>query len=341
MQDFEHSLKLGLVCPVYLFYGDDSLLLEQALEKLTKFVNPTEDAWNNNFFDADESGLDEVLISAQLLSFSAQKKLVIVRNAPWFSTRGKAAAESNKEYDDENKPLLAYLQDPNPQTVLVFVLSSAPAKNSSLYKAVLSAGRVVECSALNAGAREIWLKNYLRSSGKQVDPAVVAYICAMCADNLSSLQMEADKLLLYCHDKPMISMEDAENIISRSSLAGVFEMTDAVAARKSGQAVQVMRRLLQQGESPYMLLSMLATQYRNVLAVKNMTDRGFSQQQIASKMHINPYVVKKSLPVARKYDYPSLVKALEMLLAADYDSKSGKRDIEYMLELAVLRICTL
>ena len=72
-----------------------------------------------------------------------------------------------------------------------------------------------------------------------------------------------------------------------------------------------------------------------------MRRRGFSQTEIPNQLGLHPYVVKKSLPVARKYDYPSLVKALEMLLAADYDSKSGKRDIEYMLELAVLRICTL
>ena len=38
MQQLESSLKLGMTCPVYLFWGEETLLLEQAVSCIAKLT---------------------------------------------------------------------------------------------------------------------------------------------------------------------------------------------------------------------------------------------------------------------------------------------------------------
>ena len=346
MQNLENSLRLGVTCPVYLFYGEESLLMEQAVARIAAVVAPGENVWNKEFYQGDEVDVFTVLESAQSGAFFAEKKLVVVRNVTWFKPKRKkepegAAGEENESNQEQLQPLLDYLKDPNPTTVLVLLVEGSVNKNSRVVKAVTEQGRVVEFISPKGGARELWLKKYLHAAGKVPGEGVISYLSLMCAEDLHSLKTEADKLLLYCAGISEISLADAEAIVSRSALAGVFELTDSVTAGDAAIAVAVYRRLLRQNEAPQMLLGMLGSQYRNILAAKDMSQRGFSAPQIASELHISPFYAKKCLAQSRRYGFRPLLKALEILLSVDIDGKSGKGDTAELLELAILRICLL
>lgn len=340
MQQLESSLKLGITCPVYLFWGEETLLLEQAVSRIAQLTLGEGDQWNRDLLDADEADPAAVAELANSASFFGQKRLVIVRGADWFKPKKrKDAAESEEAEDIE--PLLAYMRDPNPATTLILIARGGVSRNSRIYKAAQTAGRAVEFLSPKGGAREQWLRNYLHAAGFTSEPGVASYMCLMCAGGLASLKSEADKLMLYCDGKSRISQADAETIVADSAAAGVFQLTDQAVARDPAGAVDTLRRLLRQGEAPQLLLSLLAAQYRNILLVKDMSARGFSQPQIASTAGVNPYVVKKCLAAARGYEYRQLIRALDILLAVDIDVKSGKAELSDGMELAILRICAL
>ena len=344
MHNLENSIRLGLTAPVYLFYGEETLLMEQAVEKLAALVAPAGDSWNRETLRGDECEPADVLESAQSCGFFAGKKLVVVRNISWFKQKRKKGAEADGAEEEGGKQLdalIAYAKDPNPATVLVLMVNGNVSKASRIYKAVQAAGRCVEFTSPRGGERELWLKNYLHAAGKQAAPQVCQYVCLLVADGLTALKAEADKLILYCADRTEISMADAEAIVSRTSLAGSFELTDSVAAHDAAAAVATLRRLYRQGEAAKMVLGMLASQYHNILAAKDMAARGFRAQEIASALGIAPYYAKKCVAQARGYENRALLKALDILLAADYDSMRGKGNIDDMVELAVLRICAL
>ena len=342
MQQLESSLKLGVTCPVYLFWGEETLLLEQAVERIGRLTLPEGEDWNRDVLSGDDTDPAAVAELANSATFFGSRRLVIVRGVGWFRPRKrKNAAEGAEEGAVDIEPLLAYVKDPNPNTVLILIAQGDVPRNSRIFKAAQAAGRAVEFTSPKGGAREQWLKNYLHAAGKIAEPAAVSYMCLMCAEGLANLKSEADKLILYCEGRSRVSQEDAEAIVSASAAAGVFQLTDQAVARDPAAAVSTLRRLLQQGEAPQMLLSMLAAQYRNILLVKDMTARGFSQPRIASHAGVNPFVVKKCLSAARGYDYRQLIRALDILLAVDIDTKSGKVEMTDGMELAILRICAL
>ncbi len=345
MQQLESSLKLGMTCPVYLFWGDETLLLEQAVSRIAALTLPEGDEWNRDLLAGDETDPAAVAELANSASFFGKKRLIVVRGVNWFRPKKRKGGPEEGEEPEAEKadigPMLDYLADPNPDTVLILIARGDVPKNSRIYKAAQTAGRAVEFTSPKGGAREQWLKNYLHAAGKVPEPGVIAYLCLMCAEGLASLKSEADKLILYCADRSRITQADAAAVAADSAAAGIFQLTDEAVARDPAAAVATLRRLLLQGEAAPMLLSLLAAQYRNILLVKDMTARGFSQPQVASTVSLNPYVVKKCQAAARSYDYRQLIRALDILLAVDIDTKSGRVEMTDGLELAILRICAL
>ena len=346
MKSLQQSLALGMTMPVYIFCGNDAYLMEQALHQLSEVVNPGGNPWNQEIMRGDEHEILDVIDAVQSAGFFTDKKLVIVRDAVWLRPRRKKAADhAENEPDGGDKKqleqLIQYVRDPNPATVLVMTVDGNVNRASRLVKAVASSGRIVEFRAPKGAEREQWLANYLRAAGKTVEPGLCAYLSLMCGDGVAALKSEADKLILYCANQTLIRQEDAEAVVSRSSLAGVFELTDLVVAKKAAAAVDVLRRLLIQGEAPQALVGMLSHQYRTTIAAKDMLQRGFRSPEIASKLGINPYFAKKCVALSRTLDYRQLMRILDILLLADLDGKNGKGDAAQLLELAILKICAL
>jgi len=338
MQNLEHSLKLNMTVPVYLFWGEEDLLMEEYIRKVSHVVAPDGESWSVETYHGDEASPDEILFALASSGLFAARKLVVVRDAPWFKKKNKTDEDSAKEEKDAVvKQLIQYCADPNPDIVLILTARNI-IKTSKLVKAIAAAGRVVEFSCPKGAEREIWLANYFKNCGKMPEKGVCAYVSLMCGEGLGLLKGEADKLLLYAGDHSHITMADAEQVVSTSALAGVFELTDLAAARNAAGAVNILRRLLKQGEAGQMLLVMLSNQYHNMLAVKDMQKRGYSVNEIPKVLGIHPFVVKKCAQQGTRYTFRELMNALEVLLKADVDSKSGG-SIDDLLETAVLRIC--
>lgn len=349
MQNLEHALKLGLVCPVYLFHGEEVLQMEQMIDKIAERVAPGEQAWNREIYQAEDIAPADLVLAAQSGGFMGLKRLIVVRGVNWFRQAKKnRAAGEQQAADDESAetpaaldltPLLDYAADPNPDTVLILLCDGTVPGNSRLLKAVNKGGRAVFFPALKGQAKEKWLADYLRANAKVPERGVIAYTALMSGDGLLAMKNEADKLLLYVGERSKITLEDAGEAVSRSALAGVFDLSDQLAAKKGAAAVETLRRLLLQGEPPQKLLAMLGTQYRNTLAVRDLLERGYTHQEAAQRLGINPYAAQKCAAQARHYQNRQLTKALEVLLAADIAQKKGEGEIRDLLETAILRIC--
>lgn len=340
MDNLRHSLELGLICPVYLFYGEETLLMEQMIERIAKLTLPPDDQWGREIYYGDETDMDALILSAQSTGMFAPKKLIELRNAPWFKRRKGGAADATEQQKAQLDMLIAYIEDPNPDTVLIITASQTD-RGSRLHKAIAKAGRAVEFTTPRGMEKESWLNAYFKRAGKQPARGVSGYICLVCGEGLTALKAEADKLLLYTAGRTAITMEDAEAVVSKGALAGIFELTDAAAAQNGAEAAAIYRRLLRQGETAPGILALLAAQYRNILGMKDLRDHGFSVSESAAKLGIAPFVARKCAGVAGNYSYRQLLQALEILLNADIAGKSGGGAMPQLLETAILRICAM
>ena len=276
------------------------------------------------------------------------RRVIIVRDITWLKRGKKAKDNSQSEGDVEItsgvdlESLIEYAADPNPDTVLILMVNGAVPSNSRLLKAVNKGGRAVQFAALKGIEKErlagIIFESSCQSPGAGRDPLSGSDE----RRRSSAAKSEADKLILYTEGKTAITMEDARDIVSGGSIAGVFDLSDRMAEKQGGEAVAVLRRLLLQGEAAQKLLAMLGTQYHNTLAVKDMLSRGYTAKEAASRLSMNPYAAQKCAAQARRYTNRQLSKALELLLNADIAQKKRRgKDLSDLLEVAILRICAM
>ncbi len=350
MTNILDNIYEGQIAPLYLFYGEEMFLIDEAIRAITDNIEPGGcNEWNRDIFSGESVSPAEVAAAASLSSFFG-RRLVIVRNIPWLQANEKIKDDdplletaenidkASKDYD--LAPLAAYVADPNPDCCLIIIIKGSPDKRKSLFKAINKAGYAVEFNTPKGGERNIWLNKRFTAAGKSLRRDVIDYIGMVAGDNLSFLAMEADKLIYYCYDKSQITLADAQAVISQNSTTVVFALTDAVAEKNSVLALQMLRQLLQQEpRSEQKLLALLSTQFRNMLSVSDMRRHGYANNDISSKLALHPYVVEKCAAAGHSFAIAQLVKVLDILLAVDIAGKSGGGEWQDLIEVALLRIC--
>ena len=102
---------------IYLLYGKESFLIHETKQLLiNQVLNEEEIEFNLSSFDLGETPIEIALEDAETFPFIGERKLIFLHN-PYFLT-----AEKTKEKVEHNlKRLEAYLKEPAPYSIVVFV----------------------------------------------------------------------------------------------------------------------------------------------------------------------------------------------------------------------------
>ncbi|MGI5891603.1 MAG: DNA polymerase III subunit delta [Bacillota bacterium] len=339
MRQFFNSIKQGVLSPVYLFYGEQDLLKDEAIEALIKLVAPDGNSWNIEVFDGAKTSVEELCNAASTAPFFSSRRLIIVKDAPWFAVKSSQKYQEGEHKEDALSALLQYLENPVVGNILVFTVRGDIDKRRKLVKSIQKAGRVIEFASLSQNELMIWLGRRFAKNGKRVTADAIDYLSILGGNNLSHLANEVDKISLYCADKEQVELKDVEAVASKGSLLQIFKLIDAVAEKKADLSLYLYQEMLNQGEAEQKILSMLGKHFRDILAVDELRKQGFSSTQIAGQLSIHPFVARKCAEKSQKFTRDQLIEALELLLAADIANKSGQGDLNAMLQMAIIRIC--
>ncbi len=79
---------------------------------------------------------------------------------------------------------------------------------------------------------------------------------------------------------------------------------------------------------------MMASQFRNLLLVKSCVSDGSP----SGRLGIHPYVLTKTVALARRFGLEELKKIYQLIGQADFDIKSGKLDPETGIDILIAKI---
>jgi DNA polymerase-3 subunit delta len=111
-----------------------------------------------------------------------------------------------------------------------------------------------------------------------------------------------------------------------------------VARRQTGRALQLLHRLLDDGEAPLYLLAMLARQVRILILISELSTQGLNEQEMAKRLKLHPYVVKKGVPQARNFSMAQLEAAHQHLVETDWAIKTGQMEDVLALDTLVVTL---
>jgi DNA polymerase III delta subunit len=189
----------------------------------------------------------------------AERRVVILRDVEGLKRKPKVRAG-----------LLAYLARPSPETVLVLVQGSGEeSEDKELARAACS----VPCDALPPERVQKWLLRRAEGLGLALEPEAAEHLVRSVGGELGGLLSELRKLSSLPPGEPLTAARVGEIVGVRHGET-VFDWRDALFDGKTGRAVQLLGRLLDQpGSSAVKLVTMTGTTLVGVGIARSHYDR--------------------------------------------------------------------
>lgn len=333
--DIWRRIKKKEIAPIYLLYGTEAFLINETKQLLLNHILDDEEKdFNFSAYDLEETPIDVALEDAETFPFLGEKKVVFLHN-PVFLTAEKT---KEKVIHDLSK-LEAYLKEPAPYTVMVI---SAPYEKlderKKITKELKRKAELVEAKKLNEHELKNWIKERAAGNGIEMEAAAIEQLLALVGTNMFMITTEVDKLALYAADHKRIDVDLVDKLVARSLEQNIFTLIENVVQRKLDEALRIYYDLLKQNEEPIKILALLAGQFRLIYQVKELSRRGYGQQQIAGYLKTHPFRVKLASGQANKFTDEELAQLMELLADADYQMKTGGMNKSLLIEMLLFRL---
>ncbi len=191
-----------------------------------------------------------------------------------------------------------------------------------------------EFAHLDQMALERWLAEEAKKRHVAIEPAAGRLLIERVGFDRWQLASELEKLSLQHHT---ITAEHVQRTVPEGSgQAQIFQMLDAMTRADAPSTMRQLDTLLTAGHSEFYILSMLAYQFKTLLAIRRGIDQGLATPAIAKEEGIHPYVVGKQLSLARSFARSQLLNNLTKVMATDFAIKQGKVDARTALLMLVV-----
>jgi DNA polymerase-3 subunit delta len=355
----------------YLLHGDDEFTSREQLKKLRQ---QGDFEYNQDSYNGADVDLTTLIITTNTLPFLTEQRLVIVEGLP-KRKRGEADAASssntpsapdvgaqsiappNEESPTKTgkgtktkkskknaavtragfeKGLAEHIAQMPDTTVLVLLVDEALEASNPLVKAAEKYGKAILSTVPKGASLENWIARRAKAIGTTITPEAVKLLANFIGGQPRLLANELDKLATYVGPGGSITAEHIHTLSAQVQEARVFDLTDALAQRNRKQALNILHDLLADGEPPLKLISIITSQVRSLLLVKELAQKGMRLAQIASTAGIPPYIAEKALRQVGNFSLAQLESAYRELLTTDAALKRSRMTPEMALDLLVV-----
>lgn len=307
---------------IYVFLGNEINLLKRRIDGLKHELNI------NNIieYDFDDSNIIDILNEVNYVDLFNEKKLIIVSN---FSFK--------KVKDAFEKELLRYIDNMNDNVIILKCIDESLDERKNITKKLREKCKVEEIKKMDYKELHEYITNMFVSNNKKITYNQVKEILNRCEYNDDLAINETEKLLLYKLGEDVITDDDIDKVVSKSSEKEIFTLSDAVMKKNLKQIFNSYNILIRSGIEPVVLIDNLARQFRTLYQVKILC-KTMDEKEISRKLGLNPYVVKKAHENVNNYEEEELINNLYELSNLDIDIKVKGLDKYKVLENFFLKI---
>ncbi len=338
----EAALWKPALLPVYLFFGEEDRMKEEAVAAFVRHVVAADFAdFDLEKLSANDSTADSVLAAVGQVPFGSERRLVVVRGMEQWRERGKQAeverlAEGiSRLTDSACLVLVAAAQDDEDKRKTAVTVK--------LDNAVKKIGAIVACRAIKGEGLQAWVAEVARRDGKRIAPEAAEQLVRAVGTEMRPLEQEIIKLVCYVGERETITTQDVSRVVASSPEDVMFSTIDAICRRQTDRALTLLGELHHYDPKPQAvapkLLALLARQYRMLWQAKFLADKRVNPREVRalppdlagelpSEGNIAGVAFKAAelFTLSRSYTWEELTHALDRLLLCDLANKGGVTD---------------
>ena len=321
--DLQRSLKKKNAVapdPVYLLYGDEDVLKDEAIRILLHAAVGSNRDFSLDLRYAPDLTPESLHALVNTPPMLAERRAVVVRGVEQLGKR-------KTKLRDE---LLRYLGDPNPTTVLVLVVAAGEEPDAELARTCTS----VRLEPLAADRVPRWMQHHASTLGVTLAPDAAELLLRAVGSDLSTLARELEKLASLAVGTKPVTGEDVTSLVGVRRGETVVDLVDAALERRAAQAAKLVEPVLgQAGMSGVKILSLLGTHLVGTAVARAERDRGTTRvEEVVFRQiqAVRPYGLRTWREEAARWAKWSLqwsagelARALRAALAADIALKTA------------------
>ena len=305
---------------VYFVLGSEDYLCSQALAILkSRIMNPDAADFDYSEFTAGGTRVAEILEAANTYPMLSPRRLVVIEDAGKFK-------------DAEAEALIKGLESISPRSTVILTATELD-KRMKLYKTAQKDYCLCEFPRLKIHELERWAAVFVRKNGYRISEKALKRVVNAAGVDIRTLASEFEKLMLCADRETKVIPDDViEDLLSASRQQNIFDLTNAFGRNDRIGAIRSLGNLMEMGELPQMIISMLARHCRQTLiAIEGIMGRK-NPHDIATMAQIPSFMLEQFLDGARAAN-PEMVRNMYIRLAEiDQQYKSSSLDGRMLLE---------
>jgi DNA polymerase-3 subunit delta len=215
-------------------------------------------------------------------------------------------------------------------SIVLIARAKAPPKLTRAVKA--AKGEIHEFEAPRARELPGVLVGDAKRLGFRLDPAAARMLVDRMGASPQRLHHELERLALWAGEGGEVGAADLDAMVSDTSEAAVWALSDALLERDSSNALRISERLISQGENVTGLIYGLASRLRKACAAAAMLEEGVPPKQVESSLGMHPYAAKQLVARLRDTSLDDLHSATIVLADLEVWCRGG---VDYGDELAL------
>jgi DNA polymerase-3 subunit delta len=361
--------------PLLLVCGDDDFAVKQRAKQVYQQWSEELGGMDHEIIDASVSNSGEALKALarlrealQTLPFFGSGKAVWLRDCNFLGDERTASAQAVTEALGD---LAQELKSFSWAGVRLLISAGKVDKRKVFYKTIDKLGAVESFAGWSADDRdwvqqaEVWARQAIRERKKDISEEALGELVSNVGPNARLLAGEVEKLTLYVGARNEIEVGDVTTICTRNKTARAFALGDALGDRDIPRLLRTLDEELWElkfdnQKSEIGLLYGLIGKVRAMILLKEMLREGWikpegdfsrfkaqlervpaaqlPEDKRYNPLALNPYVLFKALPQARRYSLPELIHAMELLLKCNQWLVSSSLDEALILQQTLVQI---
>jgi DNA polymerase-3 subunit delta len=283
---------------------------------------------------------------------------------------GRGVKPAKEKPPEETDLLERILGGQMPEGNCLILTAEAVDRRKKLFKIVSGLGRVLSFAKVKGESRQQqavqeMADGLLARAGKRFSSGAWSALGRKTGFELRESLGAIEKLITYAGERKQIEAQDVEAVVGRTKEESVFQLTEALAGRNLPLVLGSLKELLDQGNQPLMIFSMLVREIRLLFQAKLLAasgrlgsfspgmDYGLFQKSILPALKAlsgegmegialvsqHPFVIYRALKNADGFSREELSACIEMLAGTDLALKTTGQEPRLLLERFLISVC--
>lgn len=300
---------------LFLIHGEDEYQVSERAREIVDTLCPPGEATEKleemggaaSRAEEVEQIVHRVFSSMQTLGMFSSEKVIWLRDVNWLPESKESRYEGVKT---ATARLEKQIKSGIPgDTTLVIVCTRKVSARSAFFKACKAAGEVILFEKPEQSYKAVeyasdLLRGLLRERNIQADEQVINSFISRAGTDTRQLVNETDKILNYLGDRTELTIKDVALMIAPSREMVPWELADFIAARDFVQAMDILRRLIEQRQSEVAIIHGLALRFRELSLYRALMDSGMARISGRSLSYTDDTGRETALAVNHKKIHP-------------------------------------